>query len=194
MAQIDVNREKREGRHDRSLARREDYFPSTLGSGLWSWSPFSMMRRMMEDMDRTFGEFALSRRSESESGGWMPAIDVYERDGHLKVCAELPGLKPEDVKVEVTDDELIIRGERKREHEESKEGFYRAERSYGSFYRSVPLPEGVKAEEAKADFHDGELRVTIPISERKSRHREIPIGAGASTEQKQAGGSKPEKR
>src|SRR5207248_1276083 len=114
--------------------------------GLWessSWlspseffsSPFSLMRRFSEEMDRTFGRF-LSRESGGE-GFWSPAIEVSENDGQLKVHAELPGLQPRDVRVEVTNDQLIIQGERKYEHEEKKKGLYRSERRYGEFYRAI---------------------------------------------------------
>ena len=77
--------------------------------------------------------------------------------------SDLPGVKKEDVKVEVTDGHLAISGERKAEAEEKKENFYRCEREYGSFYRAVPLPEGVKFDEVKATFVDGVLEVSVPL-------------------------------
>src|SRR5207245_1908644 len=109
---------------------------------------------------------------------WSPPVEVFEREGNLVVHAELPGLNKDDVKVEITDDGIVIQGERKHEHEENREGFYRSERSYGSFYRFIPLGEEVKAEEARANFNNGILEVTIPMPTAQQRRRQIPIGEG----------------
>jgi HSP20 family protein len=135
-------------------------------------NPFSMMRRLSEEMDRSFGRF-FSR----EEGGsfWSPAIEVSQNEGQLKVHAELPGLKPEDVHVEVANDQLIIQGERKYESDEKNKGVYRSERRYGQFYRAIPLPEGTNTEQAKAQFKNGVLEITIPIPEQKSSRRQIAI-------------------
>jgi HSP20 family protein len=131
-----------------------------------------MMRRLSEEMDRSFG-----RLFSREEGGsfWSPAIEVSENEGQLRVHAELPGLKPEDVHVEVANDQLIIQGERKYEHDEKNRGVYRSERRYGQFYRAIPLPEGTNTEQAKAQFRNGVLEVAIPIPEQKSSRRQIPI-------------------
>jgi HSP20 family protein len=136
-------------------------------------NPFAVMRRLSEEMDRTFGRF-LSRQANGESF-WSPTIEVSQSDGQLKVHADLPGLKPEDIRLEVQDDQLIIQGERKYEHEEKKKGFYRSERHYGQFYRAIPLPEGANTEQAKAQFKNGVLEISLPVPEPKSNHREIPI-------------------
>ena len=130
------------------------------------------MRRMSEDMDRNFGRFF---GSEGGQSFWSPAIEVSETGGQLRVHAELPGLKPEDVKVEVSNDQLVIWGERKSEQEENRQGLYRSERRYGQFYRAIPLPEGTKTEQAKAQFNNGVLEISLPIPEHKSNRREIPI-------------------
>jgi HSP20 family molecular chaperone IbpA/Arc/MetJ-type ribon-helix-helix transcriptional regulator len=97
------------------------------------------------------------RSSEAAKSHPAPAVEVRERDGNLVVSAELPGLNKDDVKVEVTGDGLVIQGERKREQEEERGGVHRSERSYGSFYRSIPLPEGANIEQAKAQFNNGVL-------------------------------------
>jgi HSP20 family protein len=156
----------------------------------FSSNPFSLMRRMSEEMDRAFAH-AFGQAGGS-TAGWYPAIDVREQNGQLQVHAELPGLKPEDVKVEITDDALIIRGERKyeREHQEGKA--YRSERHYGEFYREIALPQGVKADQAKAQFNNGLLEITVPIPEEASRRREIPIhseGTSGSASAAAAGAS-----
>jgi HSP20 family protein len=135
-------------------------------------NPFALMRRFSEEMDRTFARFFTPREGE---GFWSPAVEVSESDGQLKVHADLPGLEPRDVRVEVDNNELIIRGERKFEHEEKKKGYYRSERRYGQFYRAIPLPEGANLEQVKAQFKNGVLEVTLPVPEQKSTRREIPI-------------------
>jgi HSP20 family protein len=175
------------------IARRSGWDPWGLSlspSEFFSSSPFTLMRRMSEEMDRMFGQaFGSSGRG---TGAWYPAIDVREQNGQLQVHAELPGLKPEDVKVEITDDALIIRGERKYESEHQTGRAYRSERRYGEFYREIALPEGVKADQAKAQFNNGVLEVTVPVPEEASRRREIPIqseGTSGSASAAAAGGS-----
>jgi HSP20 family protein len=153
--------------------------------------PFAVMREMTSEFDRWFGEPArpffrwpsLRRRAISEVG-WYPEIDVFERDNRLVTKIDLPGINKEDVKVEVTDGQLVISGERKSEAEEKGEEFYRCEREYGSFYRSVPLPKDAKLEDVKAIFADGVLEVSVPVPaqpESKVRKVEIQESAKAKT-------------
>jgi HSP20 family protein len=166
---------------EHGLARRfrGGLFPSLFSPmprELFGMAPFGLMRRMAEEMDRAFGESGWPFGLEGEEGaGWWPALEVTKDDGMLKVNADLPGLKPEDVKVEVTDDALVIKGERKREHEESGKEFHRSERSFGRFYRCIGLPEGAKTNEARAEFSNGELKVSIPVPQTEPKRREIPI-------------------
>jgi HSP20 family protein len=111
-----------------------------------------------------------------EAGVWAPKIDVFERDNRLVTRVDLPGMKKEDISVEVTDGHLALSGERKRETEEKKDNFYKSEREYGSFYRAVPLPEGVKLEDVKATFSDGVLEVSIPVAARSQANvRKVQI-------------------
>ena len=120
----------------------------------------------------------------AEEASWFPEIDVFEKDNRLVTKIDLPGIKKYDVKVEVTDHHLAISGERKTEAEKKKENFYRCEREYGSFYRTVPLPEGVKLEDVKATFSDGVLEVSIPLPaklEAKARKVEIQEAPKAAT-------------
>jgi HSP20 family protein len=145
--------------------------------------PFELMREMTSDFDRWFGEPARPffrwpslRRRATEEIGWSPEIDVFEKDNRLVTKIDLPGMKKDDVKVEVTDGQLAISGERKHETEEKGKEFYRCEREYGSFYRSVPLPEGANVDDVKATFTDGVLEVSVPLparSEAKVRSVEI---------------------
>lgn len=133
--------------------------------------PFGLLRQMTSDFDRMFENFGapafqwplLRSRPMIEAAKWFPEIDVFEKDNRLVTRVDLPGLKKEDVKVEVADGTLTISGERKSEVEEKKDKFYRCERQYGSFYRAIPLPEGVKLEDVLATFADGVLEVSIPI-------------------------------
>ena len=140
---------------------------------------------MTEEMDRVFGD---SARDRGESG-WMPAIEVTQRDNTYVVRAELAGLKPEDVKVEVVEDNLILEGERKYEHEENQEGVHRTERRYGRFFRVIPLPEGAKAEQARAKFDNGVLEIELPMPEQQSNRRQIPIEGGSAGTQAGSSGS-----
>lgn len=110
---------------------------------------------------------------------WYPQIEVSERGGNLVVCADLPGIRREDVHLEIHDDYLVLEGERRQESEESQGGVYRSERSYGRFYRTIPLPDGVNAEQARANFKDGVLEVTIPLPTQEQRQgRRIEIQQG----------------
>ena len=165
---------------------------STLPA-LWT-SPFSFMRRFTEDMDRLFEDFGgrhewLTWPREWGEGRWRPNIEMFEKDGQLVLRADLPGLTKNDVKVDITEDALTIQGERKKEHEEKGETFYRSERSYGGFYRLVPLPEGVSPESVNATFHDGVLEVTMKAPARPNvapRHVEVKDAGEAKVQTKTA--------
>jgi HSP20 family protein len=172
------------------LARRHAWSPSLFSLSprdFFSSSPFEIMRRFSEEMDRAFEDFGLSREwGEGRTGSsvWSPAVEVFERENNLIIRAELPGLTSDDVKVEMTDGGLVIQGERKYESEEKNEGWYRSERSYGRFYRLIPLPEGVNAERAKARFENGVLEISAPLPESKRSRRSIPIETGTETTQR----------
>jgi len=146
--------------------------------------PFTLLRQMTSELDRAFDESAwpafrwpsFRTRPALQATTWFPEIDVFEKAGRLVTKIDLPGMKKEDVKVEVIDGQLAISGERKTEVEDKKENVYRCEREYGSFYRAVPLPKGVKLEDVKATFSDGVLEVTVPISARPEANvRKIQI-------------------
>lgn len=170
---------------DNSLARRDEWLPSVL-----SRRPFDLMRRFSEEMDRLFADFGFGRDSLPPSFGrdlaprgfgefgqslWSPQVEMFEHEGQLIVRADLPGLTRDDVKVEVTDNAINLSGERKSEHEEKCDGYYRSERSYGSFYRSIPLPEGVNADDAHATFKNGVLEISMAAPQAKPRGRRLEI-------------------
>jgi HSP20 family protein len=141
-------------------------------------NPFAFMRRITEELDRAFGLRAdVPELPVVYPRLWAPEMEVFERDDKFVVRVDLPGLKKDDVNIEVTHDELTIEGERKVETEEkTKEGFYRTERTYGRFYRRIVIPEHVKAENAVAAFKDGVLEIempAIPVPEVKKRTVEI---------------------
>lgn len=164
------------------VARRAPSLFSLTPRDFFAASPFELMRRFTEDMDRFF-EGGAPGWAPSSMAMWSPPIEIEEKDGQFTVCAELPGLGKDDVKVELTEDGLTISGERKREREERRGGLYRTERSYGSFWRTIPIPDDAQVEQAKATFENGLLTVSVPVPESKQRRREIPIegeaGAGA---------------
>jgi HSP20 family protein len=168
-------------RVDRSRAdlRRRD--PTDT---LWA-SPFAVMRRMQDEMDRWLGSSGGSRNwipSSDEQLDWAPAVDVFQRGSDLVVRADLPGMSRDDVEVEVNEDSITIRGERRHEKEEERDGVYRSERSYGTFSRVVPLPDGTITDSAKANFRDGVLEITMQAPGREvKRGRRIEVGEGTST-------------
>ena len=146
-------------------------------------SPFTLMRRLSDDMERivedTWGARRLPRvfrAFELPDMRWTPNIEAFERKGEFVVRADLPGMTKDNVKVEVSDGELVIQGERKEEKEQKEKGYYASERSYGSFYRALPLPEGVKTDEAKATFKDGVLEIAMPAGKLPEKHaRQLEI-------------------
>ncbi len=130
--------------------------------------PFALLRYTWPEFDRLFDETAWPSFKKPfgrtlEPAPWMPGIDVFETDNRLVTKIDLPGMKKEDVKVEIADGQLLISGERKRETEERQNEFYRCEREYGAFSRIVPLPEGVTLKDVKATFTNGVLEVTVPL-------------------------------
>ena len=104
----------------------------------------------------------LERLSTPRADSWTPPIDVYETEDRYVVTAELPGLEKKDVELNVADNLLTIRGEKKNEREEKNKDYHLVERSYGSFSRSVELPSGVKVEDISAEIANGVLKVTVP--------------------------------
>jgi HSP20 family protein len=132
--------------------------------------PFSLFQRDVWPFAR--GERSpFGHRAQRDYGLWSPQIEAFQRGDQFVVRADLPGLKKEDVNIELTEDSLVIQGERRDQREEEREGYYRSERSYGSFYRTVPLPEGAITESAKANFNDGVLEITVQAPPREVSHR-----------------------
>jgi HSP20 family protein len=162
---------------DDRLARRN------LSSALMS--PFTLLQRFFRDdvaslLTDVGGPHG---RMPQAAGGnviaWVPKVDVVQRGNELVVRADLPGVSADDVTVEVSDDTITISGERQEEHADENNGVYRYERTYGAFFREIPLPEGALVDQAKATFKDGVLELTVPAPpEQVSRGRRVEISRG----------------
>jgi HSP20 family protein len=148
------------------------------------WNPMrdlmSMERefnRIFNSLDRKFGFGESDRENEEfENAVWMPLTDILEDDNRYYLNIDLPGIKKEDVKINYTNGQLSISGERKMESEEKNTKYHRAERSYGKYYRSFTLPQKIKENEIDAEFKDGQLKISIPKSEEaKPKQLEIKV-------------------
>ncbi len=152
--------------------------------------PFVALRERMERLldDFSSGDiFPLMREVrpfEWRMQAFIPSVDLKDEDKQLRIEAELPGVSDKDVEVAVTPDAVIIRGEKKHEKEEKEKGYYRVERSYGSFERAIPLPVEVDTDKVQASFKNGVLSITLPKSpEALKQEKKIPI----RSEEKQSG-------
>jgi len=163
--------------HTQRLFRREPVL---------STSPFRMLERFADEIDSALGVRGSTRSPLGASGElWAPEVEVYQQSNELIMRADLPGLKKEDVRVDVTDSEITISGERRQEEDTQRDGFFHSERTYGSFLRTIPLPEGAMTEQAKASFRDGVLEVRMPApSETFTRGRRLEIKDEAETKKK----------
>jgi HSP20 family protein len=146
------------------------------------WEPLREFSTLQNEMNRLFNT-VFDAPTAGGNGGtlrrWMPAMDLVETGDHFVLRADLPGLSEEDVNIEVEDRVLTISGERKAEHETTKEGYHRVERAFGAFSRSLTLPDGINAEAVSASFDRGVLEVRIPKPE-QPKPRKISIGVGSA--------------
>jgi HSP20 family protein len=149
------------------------------------WEPARELATIQGEMNRLFNTFfepsnGANGASSTALRRWIPAMDLVETDQDFVLRADLPGLSEDDVNIELEDSVLTISGERKSEHEEGKEGYYRMERASGAFSRTLTLPEGVDPDRVKASFDRGVLEIRIPKPEqRKPRKVTISAGGGA---------------
>jgi len=183
-----------EGKNDRSSKRGEipirgrdmsarggSSSESSKGTGLTSASNlpgYGTMRRLSDEMSRFFGNFGFGTdlSTSFDRGLSIPQVDVLRRGDDLVVRADLPGLSKENISIDVSGDVLTIRGERRDESREEREGYYWHERSSGSFARRIPLPENADVDHASASFENGVLEVRLPAPEsNRSRDRHINI-------------------
>jgi HSP20 family protein len=144
------------------------------------WDPTREVDVLQSDMNRLFDAFFQGRGGNRASGSamqrWIPPMDLTEAEGEYVIRADLPGLSEEDVEIQVKDDVLTISGERKSEHHDSSEGFYRVERAFGRFSRSLDLPAGVNAASVTAEFENGVLEVRVPKPE-EHQPTKVQIGS-----------------
>jgi HSP20 family molecular chaperone IbpA len=155
------------------------WFPNLLHG--WE-EPREMIRKMSEEMDQLFERFIgrpmVARFGQGgATGKWMPPVEISQRDNRLIISADLPGIAREDVQVEIDNGKLTIEGERREETQQTAvQGYRRSERSYGRFYRMIPLPDGIDPDMAQASMQDGVLEIKFPVSTSISRRgRRIDI-------------------
>ena len=182
--------------HPVSRPASQPHHRRDMASGGWdrqSYSPFAIMRQGIDEMDRWVSQLGWGRNWLSsppsgrgvlshmanmgqQLGDWAPAIEAFQRGNDFVVRAEVPGMNRQDLHVEVGDDSLTIRGERKHEQEDEREGVFWSERSYGSFTRVIPLPPGTITDSAKASFTNGVLEVVMQAPSTEARRgRRIDI-------------------
>lgn len=143
------------------------------------WNPWSNRVAVRSNFDRIFDEFfsapAFARsRGDGFAGDWNPAVDVFEEDNRYVIKAEIPGVDKKDITLDVNDGVLTLKGERKHASEENKDNYYRREMAYGSFQRAFRLPGDVDADNIKADYKDGVLRIEVPKPEAR-KPRQITV-------------------
>ncbi len=144
---------------------------------LLRWDPFRDLLSLQDRMNRIFEEsFPKTRVFEGSltTGVWSPAVDIYETEKAIVLKVELPGLSKDDINIEIKDDNLILRGERKFEKDIREENYHRIERSYGKFSRSFSLPGTIDRNKVDATFKDGILEIKIPKAE-ETKPKQIEI-------------------
>ena len=139
------------------------------------WTPMGNLYAFQHEMNRMFDQCFRSGHGEEATGStWRPSVDVYETDNAWVITAELPGVSKDDVSIDVHENRLTLRGQRKHEADMKDEHYHRVERSYGAFQRSFTLPTTVDAEKAEASFKDGVLELRLPRLE-SAKPRQIAI-------------------
>jgi HSP20 family protein len=176
-----------QGREDAGTNVDRSSATTAVRGGTSGYGPFTLMRRLSDDMDRLFENLGFGRAFGTErdlwngnaietDSSWWPQVEAFRRGDKFVVRADLPGIKKEDVHATIEDGMLAIWGQRAAEREENRDDFYRSERSYGSFYRTIPLPDGVESDNCEATFKDGVLEFTLPAPKESPRNaRQIPI-------------------
>jgi len=141
------------------------------------WDPFREISSLQERMNRLFSDVRSRKpfgEEEIVQGTWVPAVDIYETTDSIVLKAELPGITKEDISVEVKDNTLTLKGEKKFEKVVNEENYHRVERSYGTFQRAFTLPGTVEQDKVKAKFKDGILEITLPKME-QTKPKQIKV-------------------
>jgi len=140
------------------LPKRLPVFESAFG--------FPLFHRLSRELDDLFNGLGIERNFAGPINTvWTPEVEMFTKNNELIVRADVPGLKKEDLTVELNKEAIVLKGERKEEKEEKRDGHYLTERVYGSFYRVLPLPDGVKIENTKAALGNGVLEITVPMEQ-----------------------------
>ena len=140
------------------------------------WEPYRRFKPFYSDVDRLINEFGCGRRQTEElnEAAWSPRVDIYETENSYVLNAELPGLKKEEIQIDLNNNTLTLKGEKKFEEKVEKENYVRVERSYGSFTRSFALSDNANPESITANYKDGVLEVTLPKKE-EAKPKEIKV-------------------
>jgi HSP20 family protein len=141
------------------------------------WEPFREIAALQNDMGRLMSAFLGQADGEASGRTWVPAVDVWETESELVYAFDLPGIPEDKIAVEFDDGALTVSGERERVLEAKDDGFYRYERRFGSFSRTVGLPQGVTENDVRADYRDGVLQITVKKPE-TPKPRRIEVGSG----------------
>jgi len=147
---------------------------------LTRWDPFRELNVLQDRMNRLFQDFAPRGEQDLTTGNFVPPVDIYEDEHSVTLKVEVPGLDPKDVDVQVENNTLTIKGERKFEKEEKEENFHRIERRYGSFIRSFALPTTVDTDNVKADYENGVLKVQL-AKRAEAKPKQIKVNVGQKT-------------
>jgi HSP20 family protein len=148
------------------------------------WEPFRELAALQNEMSRWMSQVTgAATPGNGQTSTWLPAVDVWETETELVVSFDLPGISEEEIAVELEDNVLTVSGKRERTSEHSNERFYRFERRFGTFSRSLTLPQGVKEDEVKAEYRNGVLEVRVPKPEEQKPKR-IQIGTAGAIEGK----------
>jgi HSP20 family protein len=141
------------------------------------WEPFRELAALQSEMGRWMNQMGLASQpgNGQSTSNWVPAVDVWETENELVLSFDLPGIAEDKIAVELDDNVLTVSGERERTERQEGDRFYRFERRFGSFTRSVTLPPGVSEDQIRADYRDGVLEIRVPKPE-EQRPKRIPIG------------------
>ncbi len=144
------------------------------------WDPFREVSALQERMNRLFSDLRTSsplREEEISQGSWVPPVDIYETEDSLVFKAELPGVTKDDITVEVKDNTMTLKGEKRFEKDVKEESYHRVERAYGGFQRAFTLPGMVEQDKVKAKFKDGILEIVLPKAE-KAKPKQVRVEVG----------------